>query len=72
MDLERLLADVVVTRDREVQALMTGSAHSVDAARADTLQALTAYATAIEALSWPVPRGIHLEIQMHRALATTP
>ena len=68
--LERLLADVVVARHREAHALTTGSPCTIDAARADTLLALTEYAAAIEALSWPVPRGIHLDIQMHRSLSS--
>ncbi|MEQ6902917.1 hypothetical protein [Nocardioides sp. YIM 152588] len=43
-------------------------ADTVRAAREVTLEALLAYAAAIEALSWPVPRGIHLEITLYRGL----
>jgi hypothetical protein len=37
-------------------------------ARWATLQALEDYAAALESRSWPVPRRIHQDIQLHRAL----
>jgi hypothetical protein len=68
--LSRLLADLVSARLREqrLSQQRAGSTDALDAARADTLQALNDYAGAIEALSWPVPRGIQLEIQLHESL----
>lgn len=36
--------------------------------RQDTLQAMEAYADAVESLSWPVPRVVLQEIRLHRSL----
>lgn len=36
--------------------------------RQETLQAMEAYADAVEALSWPVPRIVLQEIRLHRSL----
>jgi hypothetical protein len=36
--------------------------------RSETLQAMEAYADAVEALSWPVPRAVLQEIRLHRLL----
>lgn len=68
--LSRLLADLVSARlrERRLSQQRAGSTDALDAARADTLRALTDYADAIQALSWPVPRGIQLEIQLHESL----
>lgn len=69
-DLRALLDDVVEARARE-RGQLHGSGSSTDdvrAARQATLQALTAYADAIGSLSWPVPRRIQLDIQMHQSL----
>ena len=68
--LPTLLAGVVRARSREHRELRQPGARpdAVRAARLDTLLALRAYAEAIEALSWPVPRTIRLDIQLHQAL----
>lgn len=69
-DLPALLDDVLVAKARERDQLH-GSGSSTDnvrLARQATLLALTAYADAIGARSWPVPRSIRLDIQMHQAL----
>ncbi|TIC79667.1 hypothetical protein E8D34_11810 [Nocardioides sp. GY 10113] len=68
--LARLWDDVEAARSSErTQAgktpLRSDAAH---AARSDTLDALLAYAEAIESLAWPVPRGIQLEIRLYRSL----
>ena len=47
-------------RPREAVSVALAEARSV------TLHALIDYAEAIEALSWPVPRGLLMEIRMHR------
>ena len=36
--------------------------------RQETLQAMEAYAEAVRALSWPVPRIVLQEIRLHRSL----
>lgn len=68
--LPALLARVVRARSQELHELHQVGARPelVRAARLDTLLALRAYADAIEALHWPVPRSIRQEIQLHRAL----
>jgi hypothetical protein len=73
-DLPALLDDVLVAKARERDQLH-GSGSSTDnvrLARQATLLALTAYADAIGARSWPVPRSIRLDIQMHLCEGSTP
>lgn len=70
--LTALFAVVVTARETErtqrhlasTVANSTALAH----ARASTLRALLAYADAIEALNWPVPRTILADIQMHQGM----
>lgn len=65
-----LLAGVVMARAVEDELGRARGGGAVSTALADarlaTLHALLRYAAAIEALSWPVPRGIVMEIRMHR------
>jgi hypothetical protein len=68
--LQMLLAEVSRTR-AELQTLRgrTGvSAEATTGARRACLQALEEYAGALDARCWPVPRAIHQDIQLHRAL----
>ena len=69
--LNRLLADVVLARGRENRHAGGGSHLALEAARADTLQALTDYAEALEDLSWPVPRTIQMDIALHKSLKSS-
>lgn len=67
-NLTRLLARVELARGLE-QAQAQRVRIDRDALRAAqkaTFDALLHYADALEELRWPVPRGIQLEIQMHR------
>lgn len=66
-----LLDRVRTLRSREHECLK-GHARpdAVREARRDTLKALLEYADAIEARSWPVPRGILSDIRLHQALMT--
>ncbi|HJQ05704.1 MAG TPA: hypothetical protein VJ872_09685 [Nocardioides sp.] len=63
-----------VIRARSDEAALAGarprgvSAAGLGEARRATLDALVEYAAAIEALSWPVPRSILMEIRMHKIL----
>jgi len=68
--LPSLLASVVRARTREHHELRQSGARPevVNAARLDTLLALSDYAAAIEALSWPVPRSILMDIKLHQSL----
>lgn len=68
--LPALLARVVRARSLEQGELREQGARpeAIRAARLDTLLALRDYADALEALSWPVPRTVLLEIQLHQAL----
>jgi hypothetical protein len=68
--LSALLAEVVAARSREHAQLRQPGARpdAVQSARLDTLGALLDYADAIQARSWPVPRGILQEIRLHQAL----
>lgn len=68
--LPALLERVVEARTLEDEELRGpgGRPELVRAARQDTLVALRDYADAIESLSWPVPRSILLDIQLHQAL----
>ncbi len=70
--LSQLLADVVAARRSEQAQRGRGgvTSEALHAARLHTLEALIDYADAIEAMPWPVPRGLHMEIQLHRALCT--
>lgn len=68
--LQALLAEVARTRI-ELQSLRgrTGvSPETTACARRACLQALEEYAGALDARCWPVPRAIHQDIQLHRAL----
>jgi hypothetical protein len=70
----RLLNEVVAARGR-VQARLVergGCPDAIDKARIGNLHALMDYATAIESLSWPVPRNILMEIKLHQALCSSP
>ncbi|MCB0908815.1 MAG: hypothetical protein KDB63_17045 [Nocardioidaceae bacterium] len=40
----------------------------VSCAKADTMDALTAYVEAIESLCWPVPRELRAEINLRRTI----
>jgi len=40
--------------------------------RANTLRALEDYASALDAMAWPVPRNLLTQIKMHRALLSLP
>lgn len=69
--LPRLLDEVVQARAHEqAQARAPqrpgSNTAALNEARQATLQALLRYAEAIEALSWPVPRCIQMDIRMHR------
>lgn len=55
---------VVLARMIEQRAGVEKSVGAQEIARDETLRALVAYAEAIEALKWPVPRRLHMEIQM--------
>lgn len=65
-----LLCALVLARQAEKALDLARPREAVSGALADaravTLEALLDYAEAIEALSWPVPRGILMEIRMHR------
>ena len=65
-----LLARVIRARSLEQGELREQGARPehIRAARLDTLIALRDYADALEDLSWPVPRTVLLEIQLHEAL----
>ena len=54
--------------EREHQARRGVSATDIAHVRRQTLRALEDYAAALERLSWPVPRLLHQEIQLHQAL----
>jgi len=68
--LPALLAELSEARAREwrEQHQIGSRPELLRAARLETLLALDAYAAAIEALHWPVPRGIPLDIELRRAL----
>ncbi|GAB3853342.1 hypothetical protein GCM10028801_05810 [Nocardioides maradonensis] len=66
--LTRLLARVELARGLE-QAQAHGARidrYALRTAQEATFDALLHFADALEELCWPVPRGIQLEIQMHR------
>ena len=71
--LPALLARVVRARSLEQGELREQGARpeAIRAARLDTLLALRDYAAALEALSWPVPRTVLLEIQLRKSLIGT-
>ena len=69
VNLDRLRADVALARAGEARQA-GGSHYAIDAARAETLQALSDYATALEELSWPVPRVVQMEIRLLRCLGS--
>lgn len=68
--LQALFAEVVRTRSvqREQQRLKGARPEALNNARWATLRALEAYVEALEERSWPVPRKIHQDLELHRAL----
>ena len=65
-----LLEAVHAARDAEKEQQRRRGVSTMDIAhvRRETLRALEDYATALDRLSWPVPRLLHQEIQLHQAL----
>ncbi len=65
-----LLSDVVAARCLEEAQRHERGVRPVDLfdTRCRTLEALERYAAAISARSWPVPRSLAQDIQLHRAL----
>ncbi|BBH16780.1 hypothetical protein Back2_10670 [Nocardioides baekrokdamisoli] len=70
--LAALFAAVVTARETERtqrhQAATLANSTALSQARESTLRALLAYAAAIEALNWPVPREILADIRMHQGI----
>jgi len=65
-----LLEEVVTARnaEKEQQCRRGITAAELARLRSVTLASLEDYATALETLSWPVPRALIQEIQLHKAL----
>ncbi len=65
-----LLSEVVAARCQEEAQRRERGVRSVDLfdTRSRTLEALERYAAAITERSWPVPRSVVQDIQLHRAL----
>ena len=70
LDLERLLDAIVVARGHEQEEQGRNGVRAPELARlrVTTLDALEAYAEALESLAWPVPRAMIQQIQLRRAL----
>ena len=70
--LSGLHAAVVTARELEYAqrhtAATLANSTALSQARHSTLQALLAYAGAIDALNWPIPRAIQADIQMHQLI----
>ena len=68
--LSHLLGQVSAARETEKaeQRRHGVTANALASARWGTLRALEDYASALESLCWPVPRRLHQEIRLHRAL----
>ena len=70
--LAALFAAVVIARETERTqrhlASTVANSTALAQARDSTLRALLAYAGAIDALNWPVPRTILADIQMHQGM----
>lgn len=74
LGLDALLETVVAARDieRERQARNGVSTIELTQLRSTTLEALVAYADALDSLAWPVPREVTRQIQLRRALLSVP
>jgi hypothetical protein len=68
--LAALLEAVFAARHAEREQQRGRGLRTMDMAevRRETLRTLEDYATALERLAWPVPRLLHQQIQLHRAL----
>ncbi len=58
--------------EREVQRRIGGNSAALARSRWDTLEALQAYADALESLAWPIPRQLHQQMELRRALLSRP
>jgi hypothetical protein len=72
--LQSMRDDIVVARDDEHSGQRRNGVSSMELARlrTTTLDALVAYADALDSLAWPVPRGLLQQIQLRRALLSMP
>jgi hypothetical protein len=59
-------------REREEQRRIGCSRVAMARLRWDTLGALEAYADALDSLAWPVPRQLHQQMELRRALLSRP
>ena len=74
LGLGTLLDAVVVARDHERALQGRAGVNTMELARlrATTLDALVAYAEALDSLAWPVPRELVQQIQLRRSLLSMP
>ena len=74
LGLDVLFDSVVAARDQERARQGRNGVSSVELAqlRSSTLDALVAYAEALDSLAWPVPREVLQQIQLRRALLSMP
>jgi hypothetical protein len=72
-ELQRLLADVLRTRDlHRTQLQGRAGSPELSLAREAALESLEAYVAALELRRWPVPQRMHQDLQLLRALCGHP
>ena len=74
LGLDTLYDAFVAARDVERARQARNGVSTVELAqlRSNTLEALVAYAEALDSLAWPVPREVLQQIQLRRALLSMP
>lgn len=74
LGLDTLYDTFVAARDAERSRQARTGASTVELAQlqSTTLEALVAYAEALDSLAWPVPREVLQQIQLRRALLSMP
>jgi hypothetical protein len=74
LGLDSLLDTLVVARDHERMLQGRNGVSAVELAnlRMTTLDALVAYAEALDSLAWPVPREVLQQIRLRRSLLSMP
>jgi hypothetical protein len=74
LGLDSLFEAITAAREREREERRRVGCSRVVMARVrwDTLGALEAYAEALDSLAWPVPRQLHQQMELRRALLSRP
>ena len=74
LGLDSLCEAIVAARakERDEQGRIGHSSITLARLREDTLEAMVAYSDALASLAWPVPRLLHQQMELRRALLSRP